>query len=266
MTKGNSRKYVLIAVFTAICAAISVPVSAQETGDLEQKNSQLTSQVTDLTKQLQTANQRITQLERQLERLNRALEQARAVPGESTNLPTEGEVTIDESKPEASPRAFLAALTKDYQEAVKDVEPGEISSRKRIAYLRVVDRWTASANRKFKSKIKWYVKLAETPLSSRPTRLKLTAVDPETHTELGEPFIVPLSSQNLRRLEQLEKNGNLDVFVLRGVLTPKIKFDDQIEKPGPFGKPLLVGMFALYRYSIEPQIFTAVADQDNEGE
>ncbi len=262
MSKSTYFSFIAIAFAAVVCGGLSPMALARQDNDLQQENLALKRKVADLEQQLAAANNTIRELRQRIDQLNRALRQASAGTDDADAEMPVSEVTIDESKPEASPRALFGALQSDYETSMVDEDMGDPGDRQRTAYLRAVDRWVAAANRKYRSKIEWHIKPFQPPTGARPTTLNFVAVDPVTHAELGKPFAVPLSRSHQRRLESLEHQGKLDVVVLKGVLIPRLVFDPDAEAPGTFDRPRLVGPFAVFDFAIEPSSFSAVEGEE----
>ena len=93
---------------------VLAPVSsavAQSDRDLRDENQRLTTEVKQLTRELEAAKGRIQELQRQVESLRTALATVRRSSPQRSPAPLEEEaLTIDESVPNASPRALLRAL------------------------------------------------------------------------------------------------------------------------------------------------------------
>ncbi|MHC4414811.1 MAG: hypothetical protein ACYS0G_05960 [Planctomycetota bacterium] len=263
------RLIITLGVIALLCAASRA--LGQSDSDLRRENQRLQTRVKDLQRELEAAQRRIADLERQIEQLRRG--PARSRPARPTppgiSAPSqEGEVTIDESVPNASPRALLTALQESYQEATGSLDIGTADTvpasgevrrdRKRIAYLRALDRWAHRVNRELKSQITWHVRLVRVVQRG----LEMQAVDPKTLAVLGDPFPVTLPASQFRRLEQFEQRGKLDVLQLKGVLVPSVRVNPQRPDPGPFDKPRFIGPFAELGLSVQASSVTAVVEKD----
>ena len=233
---------------TATAAALLVAAVAagqQSDNETRRENQQLRTQVQDLERELEAARQQIADLERQIEGLRRMLEEVRqggpTTPATQPQLP----VSVDESVPNASPRALVAALVKSYEETTEDLEAGRPGDRDRVAYVRALERWASRVNRELKSQIAWHVQVVTAPWNDeRDPRLELLAVDPETKAALGEPFHAQASSPVLRRIQALERRGELDVLLLKGVVMPNVHINTARDSAGAFDRPRFIGPFA----------------------
>ena len=237
---------------------------AQDTPDLEQENEQLKNQVQKLSEELKSAQDQIVLLQKQIEQLKLTLDQAtRNGPAASTaTAPTaQG---MDTAKPEDNPQALFNAMKKDYAEATQEHEIGEKGDRVRAAYRRVVERWIAYANRHYKSKIEWHVTIFDGPQPTRESSLKLQAVDPSTGETIDHPFSIALNRQLARRFRKLRQKGELDTFILKGVVIPNVKLTTQTETTNPFHNPKLVGPFALFGYSINVNTIVPIKKEDDD--
>jgi cell division protein FtsB len=239
----------ILAVLTTAGAA-----SAQSDADLRRENERLRTQVSDLQRELEAARNRIDQLEREVEKLRQLL--AAAPPMPNGQAPEE-RVTIDESVPQASPRALLQAIKDGYMSALLDLDPGEPDSKDREKYLRELSRWARRVNRELKSPIEWHVRITDRAIAPGDLPgLEVVAVDPETDVVLGEPFPVRLPQATVRQLRRLEQRGALGVLVLRGVLMPEVMVNPQRDEQGLFNKPLFVGPFAEFSFWVEASSLT----------
>ncbi len=227
----------------------ALPATAQSDNDLRNENQTLRTLVGDLQRELEAARQRIAELEQLVGALRRQIAAAGRSPAAPADPgPTEAEpVSIDESVPNASPRALLHALQESYREALEGLEPGGPGDRKYTTYMRALDRWTRRVNRELRSQIDWHVRIV--PDSQYPVEFE--AVDPQTHTILGDPFPVRLTRNVRKRLHQLEQRGELGVLQLKGVLVPKVTINpDRLER-GTFDNPRLIGRFAEFGLYVE---------------
>jgi len=256
----RSANTTILSLAVLALSALAIPAYAQTETQLQNDNERLRQQNDDLARQLEAANARIAALEAQVQQLQEALRKAGQTPPSG---PQADVVSVDETKPDASPRGLFNALHADYLESFTDVPMGERGSRERTAYLRNVDRWVGSANRKYKVRVQWHVKLHERPSDRIPDSLKLVAVDPVSSVPLGEPFLVRLNRGLIGRLESLRLNYD-DIFVLRGVVTPHLTVNDRAEVSGAFDRPKVVGPFAEFNYTVDPQAFLTVKEMQEE--
>lgn len=252
-------------VFLVCCASFATPAIAQDPADLKQENVQLKDQVRKLSEELKAAQDRIAALERQIEQLKLTLNQS-SEDGSIATSPTRPTTQASEkSKPEDNPLTLFRAMEMDYAEATGDLEIGELGDRNRTTYLRAVERWIAASNRQYRSRIEWQVTIFEQPQSARPTSLKLLAVDKATGETVDVPFTIALDRQLTRRLRKLEQKGELDTFILKGILTPRLRLRPRSETSDPFNNPRLVGPFAAFGFTIEVNAIVPIDKEEDSG-
>jgi hypothetical protein len=243
MTSPSVIKRMLFAVLLAVFVA--APAFSQSAEELREENEVLQKQVRSLQKELDDANARIARLERMIEQL-----QKRTVDLEPLEEP---KVSIDESKPEASPRALFRAIVESHDKAMGEVEMDRPNSRQRTAYLRALERWRAAAEREFKLPVEWHVRIVDDLLLDRFGNAKATlvAVDPETDAQLGDPFDVTLDAAMVRRIVPIRERGDLDKLKLNGVVVPHIRVNLERQARGPFDSPKFIGSFAEYAMELQ---------------
>ena len=235
------------------------PALAQSDSALRRENDTLRARVGELEAELEAAEARMREMEQNIKRLEAQIERMQRA-GANGDGPGELEpekVTIDESKPDASPRALLKALKESYVEELGDLEMGNSGDRDREVYVRAVQRWAAAANRQHRGPITWHIRVVDAePPTARGVVLTLQAVDPETDTVLGEDFPALVSNRSLlRRLESLDSSGALfnEKLELKGVLTPDVQANPNRESEGTFNNPQFIGPFAEFRFGVEAQ-------------
>jgi hypothetical protein len=246
-------RYLKIGLPVFVLCLIVGPAAGQSDADIRRENQRLKTQVADLQAELGAANTRIKELEAQVQQLTQALRQAQQGLQPAVPMPPE-RVTIDESVPDASPRALLNAMRTSYEEVAKDLDIGADDSRERIAYLRAAERWTAAANRKFRAPIEWVVQPIELRgQTQRGYVIRLIAVDPVTHVQLGAPFDVLVPRNRYRRLADEAERGELELLVLKGVLLPEAILNTTRHEAGPFDNPPLIGPYVQFGFQVEVQ-------------
>lgn len=240
-----NRSSLPVAAFAAALVA-TTGAGAQSDSDLRLENQRLRTRVGDLERELEAARHRIDELEQALEALRQLAPVTPPQPATGPDAPPPEEVvTVDESVPNASPRALLAALAASYEEAVGDMDLGEPGGRQRTAYLRQVRNWVSRVNRELRSQIDWHVLLLlPDRQDADPTLVRVQAVDPETGVRLGDPVPIVVPPAVRRRLAQYDQRGQLDVMVLYGVLNPNVIFNQDRTAEGPFNSPRFIGPFA----------------------
>ncbi|MHC5024263.1 MAG: FtsB family cell division protein [Planctomycetota bacterium] len=233
----------------AMLVASATPALAQsdrqlrrENEILRDENDQLRRRIEELTKQLADLQTRNAKLEEQLRQRTTVTTPPTTTTATTPRAPEL--VSIDESKPDASPRALFRALKESYETSIKAIEIGDPEDDKqRKVHLRELSRWIRGANREFKSQIKWHVRVLEGRQRPGEYVLEVVAVDPVHGTELGAPFDVILSRGIARHVEQLQARGTLDTLVLRGALQPAVRMNPDRQAEGPFNNPPLIGPF-----------------------
>ena len=244
MKSPNLRQRMILAILFGLflhAPAFSQDAVREENAILQRENEQLRRQVQELQDELAEANERIARLERMIERLQ-------GTPSASDEAAQQDEVTIDESKPNASPRAHFNAVVASHDKAMGDMEMSRPNSRQRTAYLRALDKWVAAANREFKLPIEWHVRFVDDMLINRDGSAKVTvvAVDPKTDAQLGDPFDVVLDDTIVRRILPVQERGDLDKMKLDALLVPTITLNLNRPERGAFDRPRFVGPYAEY--------------------
>lgn len=264
MTRGARFPHVLL--FCTILAAgfgLHSPVAAQTPGP-ETENARLAAELAETKKKLDAANKRIAELELEVARLNRRL--AGQAADQSTATADE-EATIDETDPAASPRALFSALVKSYEEATEGLTldaTGPSGERERTQYLRALRQWRASVNRQLRAPITWHVRVIDAEHRGRSHVATLVAVDPVNGVELGESFQIIMPPASSRRYEQLRARGEVGVLVLRGVLVPDVRINEERREAGIFNRPKLIGPYAEFFFSVEARTLLPAAEDDEQ--
>lgn len=230
------------------------PAHGQSEADLRRENQRLVTQAKDLQAELDAAKKRISDLEKQIADLRAtAATSGGTTPGTTVAPLEEEKVTIDETVPNASPRAFFNYLGGAYKEAIAATPMGEADSRERTAYLRTVEGWVARMNREQRTNVSWTVVV--NPTRFRRTREGLVledvrAIDPVTKAELGSPFPIIVPRNLIARVEQSLASSPTSALALNGVLEPSIGVNDGREAAGVFNNPRLIGPFAEFGFSV----------------
>ena len=260
-TSGTTR-WPILAIVVASLLTSTGEATAQSDRDLRQDNQRLQTQVNDMQRELDAARRKIADLERDLQTLMRRLGRATGAPASTAPQTPPERVTIDESVPNASPRALLRAIRESYTEATSDFEIGDFDStagrRQRAAYVRAVASWAKRLQREMKSSVVWHVRML--PMAEQgggEPGLRVRAIDPETKVELGDPFTIRLNSAIRRKLATIEQRSPIDVLVLKGVLLPQVTVNQDRMDPGPFDNPPLIGPFAEFHFIVTANSLTA---------
>ncbi len=240
----------------------ATPAKAQSEADLRKQNQELQSKVKDLEAELAAAKTRSDALQKRIDSLEAALAARAAAPQGSSAAapPPEEKVTIDESKPAASPRALFNAVVESYRKAVADSPIGKKGDRDRAAYMRKLDKWKGLAEREFRLPIEWHV-LLQPPRMGDPMRERIAtfiAVDPVTGTHLGHAFDVELNRQLAGRLAALDSGEDMGLLQLKGAAVTRLRINEKRDAKGTFDSPRFVGPFAEYDFTVEPSSIIAV--------
>jgi hypothetical protein len=224
--------------------AMGSPALAQSEGDLRRENQRLRAELEDTQRELEAAKRRIAELEQQVESLRR---------GESPPTPKEKRPPKEEGEdgPASSPLALFNAVVASYEQAMEGHDVGRSGSRERAAYMRALRTWRSGVNRDFRAPVAWHVRVLDEEMRGRIYALTLLAVDPTTHEQRGDPFEINLPVGVGRRYAQLRARRDVEVFVLRGVVTPHVQIDETRAERGIFDRPRFISPFAEFGFAIE---------------
>lgn len=244
---------------------LSCTVWAQESdSDLRRQNQQLADEVQDLQRRLEAAELRNRELEQRIAQLEQQLAAARRGTATSSTLPPleQDEITVDESIPNASPRALFKELLASYEKAMGGLEIGAEDDRIRRAYLKQVESWRARVNREYRSQIEWHVRAIDARIGPNRERIvTFIAVDPKTDVRLGDSFDVVLSQTLVDRLANFETRGELGVLVMRGTLIPEVRVNPSRLDRGTFDNPPFIGPFAEFFFRVDVASLKLVREQ-----
>jgi hypothetical protein len=258
MTSARPTRILLAMVLIGLIAPTAV---AQSQSELRRENQRLRTEAADLQRELDAARKRIADLEAEVARLASAVKTGRSALPPVAAPP----VTVDESKPDASPRALFNAIVRGYEEETKDLDIGDVeNSSERIVFMRTINRWAARTNRELKSKIDWHVLIIGRAVPVRRGYvIRLQAVDPVTGTELGDPFDALISHVMASRLHDREQRHGLEeVMRLRGTLLPRVHVNQLRVEEGPFNNPPFLGPYAEFDFAVEANSLS-VPKQEN---
>jgi len=243
-------------------------VAAQSQSDLRRENQRLRAMSDELTRELDAIKTDLEVLRTENDRLSRLLAAAaRTVSAGGTTLPPPQDpaVSIDETKPGASPRALFAAIAADYENEVAGREVGDPGDPQRTAYLRHIERWASGVNRQMKQPVSWHVEAIGTATrTARGFVLRLRAVDPKTGAELGDPFDVFLTRAQASRLELHLARTDAEALVLTGTLRPRIHINEDRMSEGAFNILPLVGPFAEFAFGVSVQTLLPPSEEQEE--
>lgn len=250
----------VLLVMPAVLVAAE-PCGAQVNGateaELQSENDRLRVLVQDLQRELEAAKARIKALEEQLARGGTSADTGTSSGSNSTPPPLTDQFPPEGTDPGSSPLALLAELQRDYDLALAGQPSWQASSRDRTTYLRAVERWITAANRRYRTRIEWLVRVL--PDTWRPMErgrerggVVLTqAVDVTTGESLGAPFETFLPNVALRRLDEQRLRHSDALWRLRGTLIPGMQFNAELSQSGPFDRPTLVGPFAVFNFGVD---------------
>ena len=248
----------LAIVTAAITACLTGTVCGQSEQELRQENQSLKARVQQLEAELDAARAQLEQLTqanadlatqvRELRRTARPVQPADVQPQQEPEI----QVSIDESIPNASPRALLNAVAESYDRSMEDfADLATADDKERIRGMRALQKWAASVNRDLKSQIEWHVLPDDLSQLEDSDVLRVNAIDPKTGAILGDPFNITLTEAQVARLHRALQRQPREVLVLRGVLTPHISINEQRPTEGPFNNPPFIGPFAEFAYGVE---------------
>ena len=257
-----STLVVAMAVATLSVFCLAPAVQAQSDSELRRENQQLKTQVEDLRRELEAAQQQIERLQQRLDRINAG--NGGSASGGEVGEPFEEKVSIDESKPDASPRAFLSKLQEEYHAEFEKLPLGDtVESRERLNYLKSVDRWRKQVAREHRMDVEWYVTIeGEESVDRRNVTVWVQAVDPKHGTELGDEFLARIPKM---RTKAIEENGMDATYVIKGRLMPDVLLNPDRASAGTFDSPPLIGPFAEYNFGVDVQTVN-LAKVEQEGD
>lgn len=253
--RNNTPLTLIIPLLAACLLLIGRPATAQSDQELRQENQRLRTENEDLKRDLEAARQAIERLEKQLQALEMIISRmggnsgtGGTGSGSGSNTPPPPQVSIDESEPQASPRALLKAIEESHKESMSDVPMGEAGSRERTAYNRALERWISSVNRQMRFPIEWIVTLERGQRVRGGYELMVQAIDPVHDTELGDPFVISISDAQARRMGAISVGDRLS---LKGTLNANARLNADRETSGPFNNPPLIGPFVEFGYTVD---------------
>ncbi len=273
-------------VFAAIVLAAVLggrPASAQSQGDLRRENEQLRqlvdelqaevrrlrAQLTDAEAAVSTLQSRVSELE------SAAAGQARPPadrslmpPGDGSDADAEADavVTVDESRPEASPRAVRTEARRRWADGPGRLDLGlEAASPQRINYLRVLEGWAREQDRTWRLEVDWIVEpLGDGASDPTGTTWTVQARDPVTDARIGAPFLAHARSGIVRSLqrEQAQAASRGDAaerLRLVGTVVVRFTVDPTRREPGPFDGGRLLAPFLNFEFGVEASRMSVAA-------
>lgn len=255
-------KPIFLIAFAAFLALTSA-ATAQSNNDLRRENERLRAEVRELTQELETAKQRIAELERELADRERpgtppARDARDDAPTTRTGEPEQG--------PAHNPAALLRQLQKEHAEAMDDRPPGRVGSRDRESYYRALNRWYFDVNRR-RHAVVWAVRIVDVDPTNRGSvnaRVQVVQYD-EPAIVYGDAFDLAISRSTAHRLMQMRDRAEEDrpeVYVLRGQLSPQLRFNEDRYEPGPFNRPRFVGLFTEFDFTVDVRLLLPLDEAD----
>lgn len=251
-------------VVTCLMCFASRGLAQESDSDLRRQNQQLTTEVQDLQRKLEASEERNRELEARIAQLEQQLANARRGGTASRTLPPleEEEITVDESVPNASPRALFKELVTSYEANLASVDTDLNDDRVRRGFLKQAESWRAKVNREYRSPIEWYVRAIDARQGPNRERIvTFIAVDPSTDVRLGDSFDVVLSQSLADRLANFEVRGELGLLVMRGTLIPEVRINSGRFDRGTFDNPPFIGPFAEFFFRVDVNSLKLVRDQ-----
>jgi hypothetical protein len=252
--KLTSSHRITAAIVAAVLILAGSAFAQESDSDLRRQNQQLSNEVSELQRRLDAAEGRNRDLEQRITQLEQLLSAARRGSTTTSTLPPlePEEVTVDESIPNASPRALFKELIANYENTMREIDIGDNDDRVRRAYLKQLDSWRSRVNREYRSPIEWHVRAIDARVGPNRERIvTFIAVDPKTDVQLGDAFDAVLSQSLVDRLANFEIRGELGMLVMRGTLIPEVRINPFRIDRGTFDIPPFVGPFAEFFFRVD---------------
>ncbi len=283
------RPPALVAALLVLAASIAAtPAAAQSRGDLRRENERLRQEKVELEARVarleaalaearaeaKALQDRMAELEERVQAAGDPGASRPAVPNadpanRGAERPGAGEpdgpeavVTVDETEPDASPRAVRAEARRRWEAGPGRLDRGrDASSPARINYLRALETWAREQERALRMEIRWIVRPVEAPREEAVgTVWRMRAHDPVTDVPLGRPFDVRVRTATMRTLERAlaarETPGSSPptagpALELRGRLVVRLPVDPRRGTPGPFDRPPLLAPFVAMELGVD---------------
>ncbi len=263
-------------VMVVLATLLAAPfAAAQSPGDLRRENERLRQLVDELQAEVSRLRTQLTEAEAAVAALQARiteLESAGAepdgspkdrslMPGGNPSGETEDEpavVTVDESRPEGSPRAVRAEARRRWASGPGRLDLGqEAASPQRINYLRVLESWTREQDRTWRLEVDWIVEpMGEGATGPSGTTWTMQARDPVTDARIGEPFAAHARSGIVRSLEReraqtLARGESATRLRLVGTVVVRFTVDPTRREPGPFDRGRALAPFLNFEFGVE---------------
>ena len=242
---------------------LSSSAAAQSNNDLRRENERLRAEVRALTQELEAARQRIAELEGEL--ADRDRPGTRPVQDPLDDAPTTRTGEPDRG-PAHNPAALLRQLQEEYTEAMNEQPPGRVGSRERESYYRALNRWYLDVNRR-RHAVVWAVRIVDVAPSNRGSvnaRVQVVQHD-DPAIGYGDPFDLAISRSTAHRLMQMRDRAEEDrpeAYILRGQLSPQLRFNEDRYEPGPFNRPRFVGLFTEFEFTVDVRLLLPLEEAD----
>jgi hypothetical protein len=269
-------------LLAAILTGPARPADAQSPGDLRRANEQLRQENLELRAEVARLRAQLAEAEaaaRALQDRIAELEEAgrTGAPPETGTPPKDGEgsadadgpapvITVDETKPQASPRAVRMEARRRWEAGPGTLDVGvESTSPQRINYLRALVNWIRDQERTWRLDVAWTVRPVALVREDRNgTTWTMQAHDPVTDARLGDPFDVRARRVVVRQLERqiarAETEGQpIEPLRLTGTVVVRFSLDASRREPGTFDRPRLLAPFVAFEFGVEAQSIDVVA-------
>lgn len=253
-TSASPRSWVGLLMLLLTIFGVQGTVLAQSPADLRSEIARLTAENTRLAQELAQARIEIHRLQSEVQRLLAPPAVPVAPSSAAPQIQSRPVITVDESRPFASPNAIERQLRESYEEAFGAQERGEPGTPERERFLRTVTDWQRVTHREMVGTVEWHMLVLEAVEDRMQITFRLQAVDPETHVPLGNPVTAAGGRSIARTYSTMAARGGLDQpLLIRGVVRPTLTIDPQRETPGPFNVPPLIGPFVQMEITMNVQ-------------
>jgi len=286
----------LAAACLALLVTAATPVVAQSQGDLRRANEQLRQEVEELRAQVERLQSQLREAEAAGAGLRERIAELEAAaataagepettPGDPADSTAPDEdrpvITIDETRPDASPRAVRAEARRRWEAGPGSLELGaDAASPQRINYLRVLEPWVREQERTWRLPVRWVVEPTGPGRTDRSgTTWTMQARDPITDAVIGRPFEVHARRSVVRGLEReiaraADEGRPTDRLQLFGDTVVRFTIDPRRREPGTFDRPPLLAPFLTFEFGVEandlsvprPRVGLGGGENDGKGE
>ena len=273
------RRFGLAAVMLLAILGCRV-AAAQSQGDLRRENErlrllvdELEAEVRRLRTQLADSEAAVATLQTRVSELESAgsgtppaaADRSLTPPGDAGDATAEPDavVTVDESRPDASPRAVRAEARRRWADGPGRLDLGlEAASPQRINHLRVLDAWAREQDRTWRLDVDWIVEpLGEGAVDPTGTTWTVQARDPVTDARIGAPFLAHARSGIARSLQRehaqaTARGATATRIRLVGAVVVRFTVDPTRREPGPFDGGRLLAPFLNFEFGVEASLMS----------